>query len=894
MAKNIDHILHKKSNVVNSGVPKAPTSGSVEYGEIAVNYAADNETLFIRNSNDQVVPFARVTVEDMERWDTAASGGITNVEPSGMSASIANNTLTINTNATKVKLDDFTHNPETRTTAYTNESAVTSDAGYDTFIESGTSVSVNDALAALENEIINIWKMLGKKDFDKNFYGSSIYKLWDDTERVLTEGLVDLDDRVSAHDIDINEINSSITEIAGDVEDISGTVQTISGTAQDAVTAVTASGMTASIANNTLDINTNAVKVKLDEFTHDPENATSAYTNESAVTEVSGYSSIITSGNTGFSGVSVNDALAVLEKEIINIWKMLGKKDFDKDSYGTSVYDIIIEDERVTAEGFVDLDNRVNDNTSDIEDISGLVETVTETVETISGTVKTISGDVQTISGTVQTISGSAQNAVTAVTSSGMSASIANNTLTINTNATKVKLDDFTHDAQNATTAYTNESAVTSSSGYSSIISGSDFTAVSVNNALAALEKEIINIWKMLGKNEFDKEFYGTSIYTLLDDTDRVVAEALVDLDTRVVENTDTIGELESSVTAATGDLETLSGAVGVLVSGGVYDSTSQKILLKNNSGGVVSEIDARDFIKDGMIESVEILTTGGTSYLVITWNTDAGGQVTTLDIGDIFEASNYYTTAETSSSTEIHDGFSSVTNDVSTLSGTVQTISGTVQSLSGNAISAVTTSSMTTSITSNNLTINTSGNQLKIDSFTHDAQNATSAYTNESAVTSSSGYSSIISGTPTSVTINSALSSLEKEIINLWKMLGKKDFDKDAYGTSIYDIITDNEHVTAEAFVYVQGNIETLSGVVSGISGVSGDIQTLSGDVSSISSSVTTVSGTVGSHETRIQALETAVSGLTNDLSNLTQRVNDMALVISAALNDINSRICS
>lgn len=51
-------VLHKKSNIVNQGEPKLPTSGQVEYGEIAVNYAASAETISIRNSNDDIVPFS--------------------------------------------------------------------------------------------------------------------------------------------------------------------------------------------------------------------------------------------------------------------------------------------------------------------------------------------------------------------------------------------------------------------------------------------------------------------------------------------------------------------------------------------------------------------------------------------------------------------------------------------------------------------------------------------------------------------------------------------------------------------------------------------------------------------------------------------------------------------
>ena len=45
----------KRSNVLDNGVAKAPLSTQLDYGEIAVNYAAGDPTLFIKNSNDQVV-----------------------------------------------------------------------------------------------------------------------------------------------------------------------------------------------------------------------------------------------------------------------------------------------------------------------------------------------------------------------------------------------------------------------------------------------------------------------------------------------------------------------------------------------------------------------------------------------------------------------------------------------------------------------------------------------------------------------------------------------------------------------------------------------------------------------------------------------------------------------
>lgn len=49
-------ILNKRSNAVNDdGTPIIPTSEQLQYGEIAINYAAGVETLSIKNSNNNIV-----------------------------------------------------------------------------------------------------------------------------------------------------------------------------------------------------------------------------------------------------------------------------------------------------------------------------------------------------------------------------------------------------------------------------------------------------------------------------------------------------------------------------------------------------------------------------------------------------------------------------------------------------------------------------------------------------------------------------------------------------------------------------------------------------------------------------------------------------------------------
>lgn len=72
---------------------------------------------------------------------------------------------------------------------------------------------------------------------------------------------------------------------------------------------------------------------------------------------------------------------------------------------------------------------------------------------------------------------------------------------------------------------------------------------------------------------------------------------------------------------------------------GASYNDSTKNIEFTHD-GTVKATVSALPFIKDGMIDSVKI--EGG--KLVITWNADAGKEVTELEITQIFDASNYYT----------------------------------------------------------------------------------------------------------------------------------------------------------------------------------------------------------------------------------------------------------
>lgn len=70
------------------------------------------------------------------------------------------------------------------------------------------------------------------------------------------------------------------------------------------------------------------------------------------------------------------------------------------------------------------------------------------------------------------------------------------------------------------------------------------------------------------------------------------------------------------------------------------YDSAGKKIKLTGVGGATVAEVDATDFIKDGMVQSVELQG----NNLVFTFNTDAGKDVVNVDLSkfiDVYTAGN-------------------------------------------------------------------------------------------------------------------------------------------------------------------------------------------------------------------------------------------------------------
>ena len=209
---------------------------------------------------------------------------------------------------------------------------------------------------------------------------------------------------------------------------------------------------------------------------------------------------------------------------------------------------------------------------------------------------------------------------------------------------------------------------------YESVYDGSEFSAITENEADVIDSGDTIN-------QAFNK------VETIIMKDEEVLANAVVDLNTRLVSGISTLegtvsdvsdavsGEITRAIAVESGLSDSISGeitratnaetglsqaisnevtrATGVeagikttaeaAVSGASYDSNTKLINLYDSKNNVVSTVDTTQFVTGGMIKSVVITESGSTSYLVITFDTSSGEQSISVDVGDIFEADNYY-----------------------------------------------------------------------------------------------------------------------------------------------------------------------------------------------------------------------------------------------------------
>lgn len=172
---------------------------------------------------------------------------------------------------------------------------------------------------------------------------------------------------------------------------------------------------------------------------------------------------------------------------------------------------------------------------------------------------------------------------------------------------------------------------------------------------LSGLTSGITEILELIEEYGYDiekiKEILGT------DESDPSIDERLNDKADRdeLIEIDEEIGELSGDVVSIKDEIESLSDKLDTeieerktdSVSSVEYISSAKTINFKNSNDEILSTIDTTDFIKDGMVDNVEIKEIDGVKVLAITFNTDAGKEEIDIPLDDIFNPGDYYTKRE-------------------------------------------------------------------------------------------------------------------------------------------------------------------------------------------------------------------------------------------------------
>lgn len=115
-------------------------------------------------------------------------------------------------------------------------------------------------------------------------------------------------------------------------------------------------------------------------------------------------------------------------------------------------------------------------------------------------------------------------------------------------------------------------------------------------------------------------------------------------------------------------------------IGGASYNSATKKIVFTSVSGATIGNgIDCTDFIKDGMVNTVEVTDgTGdnnGKQVLKITFNSDAGKAAIEVPIEKIFNPSNYLTKTEVNTELAKKVDNSTYSTDKSATDGRIKTL---------------------------------------------------------------------------------------------------------------------------------------------------------------------------------------------------------------------------
>ena len=194
----------------------------------------------------------------------------------------------------------------------------------------------------------------------------------------------------------------------------------------------------------------------------------------------------------------------------------------------------------------------------------------------------------------------------------------------------KLALKADKSDIPTKTSELTNDSGFVSGNDLADVAKSGSYNDLTDKPTIPSLDGYATESWvenkHYLVASDIDGKADSSTVYTKVQVDNKLAGKADVnDIPTKTSDLTNDSGFIDTT-------------ALSTLFDGAEYDSSTKRINFKHGSN-ILAYVDATDFIKDGMVESVVI--EGG--YVVITFNTDAGKEAIRIDITDIFDPSNYY-----------------------------------------------------------------------------------------------------------------------------------------------------------------------------------------------------------------------------------------------------------
>ena len=661
----INYISHKKSKQIVNGLPKLPTSDQLKEGEIAINYANGYETLSIKNSENEIITFS--STEQFEKYvDTTIGNKLGSGFTGGNSANTVTSVVEENEKIASASLNDLNerkldasaYTPTDLSDYYKKEETSGSTQLNNAF---GLKANATDLTVHTGNSTIHItsdertkWNgkisnaQYNKTDKKIYFYSGAT------TETPMSN--IDVTDFIKdgmVSNVEIKDVTNSgsclvITfNVDSGKESIVIPVSKIfnsnnyylksetSGSTQlsDAFNLkANASDLTAHTGNSTIHITT-------DERTKWNDAATNSHTH---------------------ANKAVLDTITAIDKELSETSNNL--------VVNSAITKVIQDNEKISSAALNDLNEKKLDvsayTPTDLSDYYKKEETSSKTELENALKLKANASD---LSGYYK--KGETSGKTELDTALGLKANTADLTAHTGNSTIHITSDERTkwNNASASSHTHANKSVLDTITAIDTELSETSNNLV-VNSAITKVIEDNERI-ASASLNDLNERKLDASAYTPTDLSDYYKKE-----ETSGKTELENALKLKANATdlatkANTADLTAHTGNSTVhitsdertkwngKISNVQYSKTDKKIYFYSGATteAAVSNIDATDFIKDGMVSNVEIKdVTNSGSCLVITFNADSGKQDIVIPVSKILNPENYYLKTETSGSTQL------------------------------------------------------------------------------------------------------------------------------------------------------------------------------------------------------------------------------------------------